>query len=93
MSRMSAKKIAEWMAFAQLEPFGFEANMTGFGIVASTVANVNRKKGSKAYKPDDFIPKPRTRVSGQGVWDAFKSWALAQGAKRVKRGNGTNTTS
>lgn len=45
------------MAFAQLEPFGFEADSIGSAITSSTVANVNRGKNQKAYKPEDFMPK------------------------------------
>lgn len=45
------------MAFAKLEPFGSEANYIGHAITAQTVANVNRPKGKKAFKIDDFMPK------------------------------------
>lgn len=53
------------MAFSQLEPFGAEVDFLGHAITASTVANVNREKGKKAYEPKDFIPtfgekKPQT---------------------------------
>jgi hypothetical protein len=44
------------MAYYQLEPFGTEVDMLGHAITASTVANVNRQKGKKAYKPQDFMP-------------------------------------
>jgi len=44
------------MAFEQVEPFGSEAYYFGHEITASTVANVNRASGSKAYKPADFMP-------------------------------------
>lgn len=46
------------MVFYQTEPFGFQADMLGHGTVASAVYNVNRKKGTKPYKPEDFVPKP-----------------------------------
>lgn len=45
------------MAFYKLEPFGADADYLGHAITASTIANVNRKKGSKALKPVDFMPK------------------------------------
>lgn len=44
------------MIFYELEPFGAEASYLGHAITASTVANVNRGKGKKAYKPDNFMP-------------------------------------
>jgi len=45
------------MVFATLEPFGTEINLLGHAITASTVANTQRGKGQKAYKPVDFMPK------------------------------------
>lgn len=44
------------MEFSQTEPFGPEAMYYGHAITASTVANVHRGKGRKAYKPSDFMP-------------------------------------
>jgi len=54
---MSSRELTEWIAFANFEPFGAEAEYLGHAITASTVANVNRPKKKKAYKPDDFMPK------------------------------------
>lgn len=45
------------MAFYKLEPFGADAEYLGHAITASTVYNMNRKKGAKALKPVDFMPK------------------------------------
>lgn len=49
-------ELTEWMAYYQLEPFGTDVDMLGHAITAATVANVNRPKGKKAFKPDDFMP-------------------------------------
>lgn len=57
MERMSSKEINEWMAFAQLEPFGSEAGYLGHAITAATVANSNRGKNQKAAKITEFMPK------------------------------------
>lgn len=57
LHRMSSAEISGWMAFAQVEPFGVEIDLYGHAITASTIANVNRGKDQKAYKPDDFMPK------------------------------------
>ena len=56
LNRISSREITEWMAFGQLEPFGAEAGYIGHAITASTVANVNRNKGQKAYEVADFMP-------------------------------------
>jgi len=45
------------MAYYRLEPFGWERADLHAGIVASTIANVNRdkKRRAKPYSPKDFI--------------------------------------
>lgn len=35
----------------------FERGDFHAGVVASTIANVNRARGQKAFKPSDFMPK------------------------------------
>ena len=45
------------MIFYSLEPFGSEVDFMGHAITASTIANINRKKGTKPYVPADFVPK------------------------------------
>jgi hypothetical protein len=55
---MSSRQLSEWLAFFQLEPWGEERADLRAGIVASTVANVNRSaKRRKPYKPQDFMPR------------------------------------
>ena len=56
LGRISSRELSEWMAFSQLEPFGAEAGFLGHAITASTVANVNRGKGQKAFEVSDFMP-------------------------------------
>lgn len=56
LTRVSSRELTEWMAYYELEPFGEERADLRAGIIASTVANVNRAKG-KAYQPQDFMPK------------------------------------
>jgi hypothetical protein len=48
--------LSEWLAYFQLEPFGTEVDMLGHAITSATIANANRQKGKKAYKPKDFMP-------------------------------------
>lgn len=44
------------MAFYRLEPFELERADLHAGIVASTIANVNRQEGQEPYSPLDFMP-------------------------------------
>lgn len=41
-----------------MEPWGPEAATWQLAVVATILANSNAKKGAKAYKPKDFMPKP-----------------------------------
>jgi hypothetical protein len=55
---LSAKEYGEWVEFFNLEPFGWEAQCYSSGIVAATIANVNRdaKKKPKPFEAIDFVP-------------------------------------
>lgn len=44
-----------WVAYSRLSPFGSDRDNMHAGIVASTIANVHRKRGSKSLKPTDFM--------------------------------------
>jgi flagellar basal body rod protein FlgC len=57
LDRISSRELSEWMAFYQVEPWGTEPADMRAGIVASTIANVNRdpKKQRKPYHPSDFV--------------------------------------
>lgn len=52
------------MAFAQLEPFGHRALWGGFAMLAALTYNLNRPKGKKAAKMEDFMPKEPTDEMG-----------------------------
>lgn len=56
LSKHTSKEMTEWAAFLQLEPHGEDRADLRAGIVASTIANANRKKGTRAFKPSDFMP-------------------------------------
>jgi len=57
LDRISSRELTEWMIFYGHEPFGSEADFLGHAITSSTIANVNRPKGKKALKPEEFMPK------------------------------------
>jgi hypothetical protein len=50
-----------WQAYALLEPFGEERGDLRAGIVAATIANVNRGKNTRPYRPREFMPTFRPR--------------------------------
>lgn len=56
--RMSSRELSEWMAYYEVEPFGDERGDLRSGVIAATIANVNRdpKQRKKPYTPLDFMP-------------------------------------
>jgi flagellar basal body rod protein FlgC len=56
LSEISSVQFAEWIAYSTLEPWGEERDDLRMGIMASTIANANRGKNQKPYKPQDFMP-------------------------------------
>lgn len=56
---MSREELTEWIAFAQLEPFGAEIEEYHAALIASTIAEVNRnrKKRGKPFAPREFMQK------------------------------------
>ncbi len=54
---ISSRELTEWIAFDQVEPFGDRRGDLQAGVVAATVANVNRAKGARAYNVTDFVPE------------------------------------
>jgi hypothetical protein len=54
---MSARTFAEWQAYCSIEPFGPQADYWRAGVIASMIANVNRKKNQQPFTPEDFMPK------------------------------------
>ena len=58
---MSGRRLAEWQAYWQVEPFGAPAEFWRAGLIASLIANVNRAKNSdRVMKPEDYMPSSMT---------------------------------
>ena len=52
-----SKELSEWAAYYSIEPFGyFRSSDLPAGIIASTLANCNRTRNSRAFAPKDFMP-------------------------------------
>ena len=68
LKSLSSKELTEWMIYYELEPFGEDREDFRMGVVASTIANVNRSKNSKVYKPQDFIPKFGDTQPNKQTW-------------------------
>jgi len=87
LARISSRELSEWMAFFQLEPWGAEVEDWRTGLIASTIANVNRdpKKRRKPYEPEDFMPQfDRPEDPGQSPDDheaILRMWQRALEAR------------
>ena len=54
---LTAPQLAEWEAWYSIEPFGQYPEYWRSGMIAATIANVNRgKKEDKLFQPSDFMP-------------------------------------
>jgi len=48
--------MAEWIAYDRIDPWSEARADLRAGIIASVIANVNRGKKTKAFRPLDFMP-------------------------------------
>ena len=89
MSRCDSREYAEWRALYELDPWGEERADLRAGIIASTIANVNRGKG-KSFSPGDFMPefdKPvRTLQTPQEMAAVLTMFAKRQNEYVARRG-------
>jgi len=80
------------MAYEMVDPFGEYRDDLRAGIVASTIANANRPKGKRAYKPEDFMPRfaDQEQQSIAEMHAVFREFAEAHNAalreKEAKEG-------
>ena len=77
---LDSRQIAEWMAYFSIEPFGEHAAYWRTGQIVAMIANVNRGKRTRAYKPEDFMP-PEPKVD-RGVQSPEEMGAVLQRAIR-----------
>lgn len=60
---ISSAEFGEWIAFYSIEPFGDRIEDLRAGITTSVIANANRSKDTKPFKPLDFIPWAEPEVT------------------------------
>ena len=57
LAEIDSQLLTEWMGFFQLEPWGYETEMMGHGIVASRIDNLFKKEDEIGSQPSDYIPQ------------------------------------
>jgi hypothetical protein len=82
LAEISSVQFAEWMAFSRLEPWGEDRADLRAGIVASTIANANRGKNAKPFKPDDFMPRFEPETEEEAAAKFIAKAMAALGGKR-----------
>lgn len=75
--RMSSLEFTQWVAFAQVEPFGNDYLRTASQM--ALLANVNRdsKKQSSPFTAADFYPGRMTQAAIEPEEKAKKTWQSA----------------
>ena len=77
---MTASEFAEWYEFYRLDPWGEERADWRAGMIASVLANVNRGKKGRTFKPEDFMPEfgPKETAQQSGAMNPEQSVAYAK---------------
>ncbi len=85
VEEFSSREIAEWWAFASIEPFGEERADLRAGIIASVMAAPyrDRKKRPEPYTPLDFMPFAPKETPDQALSARLR--AAFSGFKRKKK--------
>jgi hypothetical protein len=65
---LTAKEFLAWETYAGLEPFDETRADYRAASIATMIANVNRGKGQKAYKLEDFVLKFEQEPQRQQTW-------------------------
>jgi hypothetical protein len=83
LAELSPSELGMWAAMWTIDPWGKERDELGFGVVASTIANVNRdsKKKATPFVPKDFMPYLLSDQSARNK-DVAKRIREVMGAKK-----------
>lgn len=78
---MGASELAEWVSYWHQEPWGAHRDNIHTGIIASTLANVYRKKAAQPLTYQDFMLVDRESYAKRKNRE-FLGWLSAVGKKR-----------
>ena len=87
---MPSNELTEWFAFMMVEPIGEERADMRAALIASTLANINRKKTRTPYQIKDFLfdfeRRPRgSEPSKREVYNQMNQINAVFGAMARKR--------
>ena len=73
------------MAYYNAEPFGTETQYYGPAITTAMLANINRKKGTQAVKPDQFVPQFERKVqSKESMLQIAQAMTIGMGGRDLR---------
>ena len=82
---LGAAELEEWIAFYESEPFGAYRDNMHAAMIAATIANGNRARGSEPVAPSQFMLGQSVDLAAErtGVTlDALRALALRSPSKR-----------
>lgn len=81
---IDSQEFVEWIALYGIEPWGDDWEQAD--LIACLMANINRRKGSKAFKRGDFIHRPlkkKRKQTQQEIAGVMKSLCNATQGIRI----------
>ena len=82
LRELDAEEFGWWAALYRVDPWGEERADLRNGILCSLVATALSGKGSKKYKPADFMPKfGERRKAKRSLYSQFRAITVAAGGK------------
>lgn len=91
LHRLSSKELTDWTAYDQLEPIGSLRDDYHTAQICAVLANIHRNSEvhPEPFKVEDFLlsfipieDKEYQRKDPQEIYDGFRMWAMALGAKK-----------
>ena len=81
LRRVTASELSEWMAYAELEPFGQEREDLRAGMISSPLVNLWIQKGHTLTKPSDWVLnfEPKEPMTGEQLAFMLRGLAAALG--------------
>lgn len=65
--RIDAAELNEWLAYHAIEPWGEARAEARNGILAALIANIHRRRGARAFRPEDFMQGVERKAPGPGA--------------------------
>jgi hypothetical protein len=87
---INSAEFCEWLAFAEIEPFGEARADLRAGIIAATVANA-LSSGRKNYSASDFMPDFSGEKKEQSRIEEMKARIQMAAAWSMKNGNASKS--